>query len=498
MPTRATRGARFVEALDTVRSRRPDPGRWEFHARAELTLAVLYGETVVVSEPQAFDSTHFVRVANAMLAAREALAPEARGRAPLPFTLALRGTHPSYRHMVADLLGACGPGPTPPFTLSSTPKLNDAVTTRRELARAIRRYDEDAWAAACHDVDTAEVGHVDGLLQLARYFGRTKVVCRRADGSGVALEACMRELRDRGAAERGDDERSEQIRTMAATVDDLTKLTGTDQVNLNNRSSIYRGLDRLARPEAEKRTVREYTDSAYNELICDVTRATTASMSAVTNASDAADSGDQGVAQELAAAVYRGLRREQRGTPVTSRDLRRALRFELASGDAAELELGSVPYASLWEVATSEECQRSIDAVYAKTQESTGAGLVEAEKHLQWIAHHVTALELTHVDGATALLFRLMSHPKVRTVAGVVADILAAVLAASAIDAGAYLGGGAVGDAAGEVVELAAGVGLRRLLGPPVEATVWAAPAFRAEQFFARTRGAISIAPARA
>ena len=49
---------RFIESFDTVRHGEEDENRKE-HAEIELMLSLLFGEPMVVSEPQSFDSDYY-------------------------------------------------------------------------------------------------------------------------------------------------------------------------------------------------------------------------------------------------------------------------------------------------------------------------------------------------------------------------------------------------------------------------------------------------------
>lgn len=134
----------YLASLDSVRFERPSqPERLEFaanqyHAEIEILLSLLFGQQIVVSENQSFDSAGFLNIATQILNKRQ---HDARHK-PFgnPFKVALRRgedkagneNHSDYKRMAAALLRR-----QKGFILSANPEINDEERARELFAKAM-------------------------------------------------------------------------------------------------------------------------------------------------------------------------------------------------------------------------------------------------------------------------------------------------------------------------------------------------------------------------
>ena len=129
---------RFIESFDSVRYssevKDQDLNLRKVQAEVDLMYSLLVrGEPVVLPEAYSFDSAGFIDIATDVLKSRPKKQPVNIENHPVwnPFILALRGNHPSYKDMVADLFGKQG------FILSAYPEAQNRPNFRKRFAECI-------------------------------------------------------------------------------------------------------------------------------------------------------------------------------------------------------------------------------------------------------------------------------------------------------------------------------------------------------------------------
>jgi hypothetical protein len=283
--------ATFLESLDSVRVGPNGLKGDADQAQAEIALALLLGQPLVVSEAYAFDSHAFLVAATDYLDAASAATAEARPRgrdaqSPVrwPYQVALRSTlegHSSFRETVATLVR------NPRFQLSGWPEIDEGVDAvsldrkRAEVADAICRADGARLRATLRDsrLDT----RVNRLEQLIGYFDNSVAPPGKAvtvaDASGHAqLSGCVAwlETLDGAALLRGLEREDSAVSDYAR---ELQKGFAVLRANLETEGAdpfSTRGFTHLQGPTLVEQDLidqallddcTEFVDTAYNAVV---------------------------------------------------------------------------------------------------------------------------------------------------------------------------------------------------------------------------------------
>ncbi len=174
---------RFIESFDSARfAPGEDSAERRIQAQLELMLSMLFGEPMLVPEPQSCDSKAFLEIADEVL---DKL-PRNTKNSPVrtPFLLSLRREHgyTSYGGMVSCRLAQ------PDFILSGWPEISEKPRERSALAKSIKTKRFDAARKSFPYLDE-RIGHVE---QLDAYF--RSVPHRWAGTSSVTLSEYVHRL----------------------------------------------------------------------------------------------------------------------------------------------------------------------------------------------------------------------------------------------------------------------------------------------------------------
>lgn len=239
---------RFIESFDTVRNGEEDENRKK-HAEIELMLSLLFGEPMVVSEPQSFDSLGFLKIATEVIDCR----PKYIKRSHIynPFVLALRPGHNSYRDMIYSLLRKEN------FIPSGWSKITD-IDERQTLASLIKdgKFDE----AICSFNDYSD--SLEQLERLDKYFCKASPIYTKepyiplTDYTGYLAKLDIAELPPY----------LESYKESISDLKDAVELLGKKNIDLTNRSVIrLHGKDYF--DEKIFKGILEYVDSCYNRVV---------------------------------------------------------------------------------------------------------------------------------------------------------------------------------------------------------------------------------------
>ena len=389
--------ARYIESFDSVRFA-PDeniPGRREprqAQAELELMLTMLFGERMVLSEAQSFDSLQFLETAVTVLEARRKIHTVKLNKTPVkrPFDLALRSGQPfsDYRSLVAARLEQHDPiKKQPTFVLSALSEISSDLKARRSLAEHVRagNYQE-----ATDSLDGTLADRLSLLEELDGYFGKRSIQARDASASLRERVYALTKLDLSHLEAQGP-----YLRSIASTLEDLEQTHG---VRFDNRSSIRVDAGDLRQRgilgDNEYQFLAEYIDSAYNRVIAESVGASVGMFSTKGSAADI----DFVLAEEASDLVNRYLTvaepnqqgREVRGESPTQL----ALHIDPSTLATGELvKLAKIPWEKIWEVVTDDEWIRSNNQLHSAIERNRN-WTEELHKHVELLADRLAPLVL--------------------------------------------------------------------------------------------------------
>jgi len=407
---------RFLECLDSVLLTDGAPDSAHGQAGIEMGLALLFGEPLIISENQSFDSLGFLRLASDVISMRPRVKrfggdhPE---RSPIwiPFAVGLRSKmrgHETHRRAVANSIRDGG------FLLSAWPELEseaDLETRDRMRAEAANAILDRDYARLRQNLQPPDDDRIDRLACVLDYFEDTEeAVLERnpTTRSGLAgrslTDASVDWLLSKDESELQGALREELVDSAQRLRKAMTDMQANGVTFANRSSARIDGKRMVGAGDIsveEHLSVVEFLDTVYNAAVAETLNARSSHFSAENLGGDVLRLAAQDLGFEASVALD--------GEHLRSVSIAE-LRFDEKGLSKIPKRWRGFPLAvdKLWEISSNDEWQASVTQLARGlagspdgfARPSDGAKQQEAlEHHIEVLTRHCRVLEQHFTPG---------------------------------------------------------------------------------------------------